>query len=102
MAQMTRKNIEVRPNTDIPFFAQHSLVNKVAHAEDNSVNAKSRGILGKGYEESMDGLTRTSITIFATGTDRKDYHERESIKTFQAARQAYNAEHGITYSEEDF
>ena len=102
MAQMTRKNIEVRPNTDIPFFAQYSLCNKVALAEDNSVNAKSRGILGKGYEESMDGLTRTSITIFATGTDRKDYHARESIKAFQTARQAYNAEHGIVYTEEDF
>lgn len=102
MAQMTRKNIEVRPSTDIPFFAQYSLCNKVALAEDNSVNAKSRGILGKGYEESMDGLTRTSITIFATGTARKDYHERESIKAYQTARQAYNAEHGISYTEEDY
>lgn len=102
MAQMTRKNIEVRPSTDIPFFAQHSLVNKVAYAEDNSVNAKSRGILGKGYEESEDGLTRTSITIFRNGLDRAAYHERESIMAYQSARQAYNAEHGIVYSEEDF
>lgn len=102
MAQMTRKNIEVRPNTDIPFFAQHSLCTKDAYAEDNSVNAKSRGILGKGYEESADGLTRTSITIFRNGLDRKSYHERESIISYQAARQAYNAENGISYSEEDF
>lgn len=101
MAQMTRKHIEVRPSTDIPFFAQHSLVNQEDYDANNSVKTQ-RGILGKGYEESMDGLTRTSITVFKSGQHRKDYHERESIKAFQAAREAYNAEHGITYSEEDF
>tara|TARA_B100002019_G_C21156812_1_gene541148 strand:+ start:638 stop:943 length:306 start_codon:yes stop_codon:yes gene_type:complete len=101
MPQMTRKHIEVRPSTDIPFFAQYSLVNQVAYDPLNSIKTQ-RGILQKGYEESEDGLTRTSVTTFKSGQHRKDYHERESIQAYQAAREAYNAEHGITYTEEDF
>ena len=103
MAQQTRKHIEVRPDTTIPFFASHYIAEDMNFADDNaSGGGKSRGILTKGFEESEDRLTRTSITTFASNEARVAYHERDSISAYTAARIAYNTEKGITATSEDF